>query len=175
MKETSKREKKKLEKMKQENIEKFDEAYQRSRIIPDEYKGKIRKRILKNTLIAVIIIAYLIGINLLSLNIETKTYILGIKVICIILAIISVTFFELSYRKDDGYLFLYGAEFLTIAVVSLFSIYAYIIFFDTYNNILAVILAVIAIYYLIKTIITIMNMKKQYYKEQNDIKDIVKK
>lgn len=174
-KELSKREQKKAEKIKQENIQKFDEEYKKSRIIPKDYKKKIRNRILKNTIIAIIIIAYLTALNILSLYIETPTYILGIKILCVVLAVISVIYFELSYKKDNGYLFLHGAEFLVIATITLFSVYAYSLFFITYNSILLYILIAVAIYFIIKTIVTLKNMKKQYYKEQNDIKEIVKK
>ena len=174
-KELSQREQKKLEKIKQDNIQKFDEEYKRSRIIPKEYKKKIRNRIIKNTAIALIVIIYLILLNVLSMHIETTTYILGIKVLCVILAIISVIYFELSYKKDNGYLFMHGAEFLVIATITLFSVYAYSLFFITYNNILLYILIAVVIYYIIKTILTLRNMKQEYYKSQNDIKEIVKK
>lgn len=174
-KELSKREQKRQEKIKQENIQKFDEEYKKSRIIPKDYKTKIRNRILKNTAIAIIVIAYLIALNLLSLYIETNTYILGIKILCVVLAVISVIYFELSYKKDNGYLFLHGAEFLVLATITLFSVYAYSLFFITYNNILLYILIAVVIYYIIKTILTLRNMKRQYYDEQNDIKEIVKK
>ena len=102
-KEVSKREQKRLEKIKQENIQKFDEEYKKSRVIPKDYKKKILNRILKSSVIAIIIIAYLIALNILSMHIETTPYILGIKVLCVILAIVSVIYFELSYRKDNGY------------------------------------------------------------------------
>ena len=52
-KELSKREQKRLEKITQENIQKFDEEYKKSRIIPKDYKKKILNRILKNSIIAV--------------------------------------------------------------------------------------------------------------------------
>ena len=174
-KETSKREQKRLEKIKQENIQKFDEEYIKSRIIPKDYKKQILNRILKNSVIALIVIIYLILLNVLSMHIETTTYILGIKILCIILAIVSVIYFELSYRKDNGYLFMHGVEFLLIATITLFSVYAYSLFFVTYNSILLYILIAVVIYYIIKTILTLRNMKQDYYKSQNDIKEIVKK
>ena len=174
-KEVSKREQKRLEKIKQENIQKFDEEYKKSRVIPKDYKKKILNRILKNSVIAIIAIAYLIALNVLSMHIETSTYIWGIKVVCVVLAIISVIYFELSYRKDNGYLFLHGAEFFVIATITLFSVYAYSLFYITYNSILLYILIAVIIYYIIKTYGTLRNMKKEYYKSQNDIKEIVKK
>ena len=174
-KELSKREQKRLEKLTQENIQKFDEEYKKSRIIPKDYKKKILNRIFKNSIIAVIVIAYLIALNVLSLHIETTQYMLGIKILCIALATVSVIYFELSYRKDNGYLFMHGVEFLIIATITLFSVYAYSLFFVTYNSILLYVLIGVAIYYIIKTICTLKNMKTEYYKSQNDIKEIVKK
>lgn len=174
-KELSKREQKKQEKIKEENIQKFHEEYQKSRIIPEDYEKQIKSRILKNTFIAFLIIGYLSALNILSSYIETVTYIIGIKIICVILAIVSVIYFELSYRKDNGYLFLYGIEFLVIATITLFSLYAYSIFYVTYNSILLYIIIAVGVYYIIKTICTLQNMKKQYYDAQNDIKEIVKK
>ena len=70
-KELSKKEQKKLDQITQENIQKFDEEYRKSRIIPKDYKKKILNRILKNSIIAIIVIAYLIALNVLSLHIET--------------------------------------------------------------------------------------------------------
>jgi len=174
-KELSKREQKKQEKLTQENIEKFHEEYKQSRIIPKDYKKKIRNRIIKNTMIALIVIIYLILLNILSMHIETALYILGIKGLCVVLAIVSVIYFELSYRKDNGYLFMHGAEFLFIATVTLFSVYAYVVFFVTYNTILVYILIGVIVYYIVKTILTLRNMKQEYYESQNDIKEIVKK
>lgn len=174
-KKLSKREEKKAEKIKQENIQKFDEEYQKSRIIPKDYKKQIRNRVLKNTCIALIMIGYLIAINILSMHIETKSYILGIKVVCVVLAVISVIYFELSYRKDNGYLFLHGTEFLSLATITLFSAYAYSLFYVTYNSILLYILIAVIIYFVIKTIFTLRSMKRKYYASQNDIKEIVKK
>ena len=174
-KEVSKREQKRLEKLKQENIEKFHEEYKQSRIIPKDYKKKIRNRILKNSAIAIIVIIYLILLNVLSMYIDTEPYIIGIKILCVVLAVISVIYFELSYRRDNGYLFMHGVEFLVLATITLFSVYAYSLFFVTYNNILLYILIAVVIYYIIKTICTLRNMKQEYYKSQNDIKEIVKK
>ena len=174
-KELSKKEQKEKDKITQENIKKFDEQYKKSRIIPEDYKKKIVNRILKNTVIAAIAIVYLIVLNVLSLHMDTAPYIISIKALSVVFAIISVIYFELCYRKDNGYLFMHGVEFLVLATITLFSAYAYYIFFITYNSILLYILIGVIIYYIIKTIFTLRYMKQDYYKSQNDIKDIVKK
>lgn len=175
MKQESKREQKRNEKLRQENIEKFDEEYKKSKVIPKEYKKKIKNRVLKNSSIALIAIIYLIAINWLSLKLETQVYITIIKILCIFGTITSVVFLELSYRKDNGYIFMHGIEFLVLTTVTLFSEYAYVLFYKTYNIILACILMGIVVYYIIKTIVTIKYMKRDYYNSLNDIKEIVKK
>ena len=158
-----------------EYIKKFDEQYKQSRIIPKDYKKKIVNRILKNTIIAIIAIAYLILLNVVSLHIETTSYIISIKVLSVVFAVISVIYLELCYKKDNGFLFMHGVEFLVLATITLFSAYAYYIFFVEYNSILLYILIAVIVYYIIKTICTLRFMKKEYYKSQNDIKEIVKK
>ena len=173
MKKISKREEKKLQKIKKENIEKFTQEIKENKKISIDYKKKIKNRILKNLIIAIISIIYLLSLNIVSFYINTNIYILLIKVICLILALISIIYFELCYRKDNGFLFLHGVEFLFLAAITLFSIYAYKIYFIIYNKILYAILLVDIIYFIIKTIYNISFMKKKYYKEQNDIKDIV--
>lgn len=175
MAEKSKRELKKEEKIKEENIRKLDEQIRESRKIPKEYKKKINKQIILNTITLIIIAIYLSCINILSLYIDTEIYLKYLKVFSIILAIISVVYFEISYRKDNEKLFLYGVEILFLAIITLFSNYAYYIFFNTYNKILLGITIVFVVYYIVKIFMLKIRMKKKYYKEQNDIKDITKK
>lgn len=175
MAEKSKRELKKEEKIKEENIRKLDEQIRENKKIPKEYKKKINKQIILNTITLIIIAIYLSCINILSLYIDTEIYLKYLKVFSIILAIISVVYFEISYRKDNEKLFLYGVEILFLAIITLFSNYAYYIFFNTYNKILLGITIVFVVYYIVKIFMLKIIMKKKYYKEQNDIKDITKK
>lgn len=175
MAEKSKRELKKEEKIKEENIRKLDEQIRESRKIPKEYKKKINKQIILNIITLIIITIYLSCINILSLYTDTEIYLKYLKVFSIILAIIAVVYFEISYRKDNEKLFLYGVEILFLAIITLFSNYAYYIFFNTYNKILLGITIVFVVYYIVKIFILRIRMKKKYYKEQNDIRDITKK
>ena len=166
---------KKEQKIREENIKKLDEQIRKSKKIPKEYKKKIRKQTILNVVTVLCMVIYLVSINILSLYLETETYLKTIKILSVILAVISIVYFELSYRKDNEKLFLYGTEVLIISMITLFSTYAYFIYFDTYNKILGIIAGVFVLYYLIKILIIRSRMKKQYYKEQNVIKEIIKK
>lgn len=175
MADKSKRELKKEQEVKEENIKKFNEQVELNKKIPDEYKNKINKKSTLSILIAFFMVIYLASINVLSLFMETKIYLIYIKVLSFVLCGISIVYFELGYRKDNEGLFLYGVEVFVLAVVTLFSNYLYYIFFDRYNAILTGIIIIVVVYYIIKTLIIRRKMKKQYYKEQNDIREIVKK
>ena len=166
---------KKEQKIREENIKKLDEQIRESKKIPKEYKKKMRKQTILNVVTVLCMVIYLVSINILSLYLETETYLKTIKILSVILAGISIVYFELSYRKDNEKLFLYGTEVLIISMVTLFSTYAYFIYFDTYNKILGIVAGILVIYYLMKILIIKSRMKKQYYKEQNDIKEIIKK
>lgn len=166
---------KKEQKIREENIKKLDEQIRESKKIPKEYKKKMRKQTILNVVTVLCMVIYLVSINILSLYLETGTYLKTIKILSVILAGISIIYFELSYRKDNEKLFLYGTEVLIISMITLFSTYAYFIYFDTYNKILGIVAGILVIYYLIKILIIRSRMKKQYYKEQNDIKEIIKK
>lgn len=175
MAEKSKREKLREQKIKEENIRNLDEQIMQSKKIPKEYKKKINKQIILNIITLVVIIIYLSCINALSLFMDTVTYLNCVKIFSVALAVISVIYFEFSYRKDNEKLFLYGVEILILAVITLSSNYIYYMFFDKYNSVLIGITVVFAVYYIMKIFVLRLLMKKQYYKEQNDIKDIVKK
>lgn len=166
---------KKEEKIKEENIRKLDEQIRESKKIPKEYKKKINKQIILNIITLITMTIYLFCMNILSLYTDTEIYLKYLKVFSVILAVIAVIYFEFSYRKDNEKLFLYGVEVLFLAVITLFSNYAYYMFFDTYNRILSEITIIFAVYYIIKIFILRINMKKKYYKEQNDIKEIIQK
>ena len=166
---------KKEQKIREENIKKLDEQIRESKKIPKEYKKKMRKQTILNVATVLCMVIYLVSINILSLYLETETYLKTIKILSVILAGISIIYFELSYRKDNEKLFLYGTEVLILGMITLFSTYAYFIYFDTYNKILGIVAVILVIYYLIKILIIRSRMKKQYYKEQNDIKEIIKK
>ena len=171
----SKRELEKEQKIKEENIKKFNEQVELNKKIPENYKKKINKKTISNIIILLTMVIYLVCVNILSLYIETKVYLTYIKILSFVLCAISIVYFELGYKKDNEGLFLYGVEVLILSFITLFSNYMYYLFFNSYNKILIGITAIAVVYYMIKILISRRKMKKQYYKEQNDIREIVKK
>lgn len=164
-----------LKKFHEENIQKLDEKIKQNKKIPKDYKKKMNNNTIFNLIVLLVITIYLVCLNFSSLYLETTMYIKSLKIFSIALAVISVVYFELSYRKDNEKLFLYGAEVLALAIVTLFSVYGYYIYFHSFNIILTFITVFFVLYYFIKTLVVRHRMKKLYYTEQNDISEIVKK
>lgn len=175
MSEKSKRELKRKEKIKEENIKKLDEQIKANKIISKDYKKKMNKRTIFNFLTIFAIVLYLFCLNISSIYTDTNIFLLMLKCFSILLAIISIIYFELAYRKDNERLFLYGIEILVLGIATLFSNYIYYIYFNSFNKIITCFTLVFIIYYLVKIFIARRNMRKKYYNEQNDIKEIIKK
>ena len=161
--------------VKEENIRKLDEQIKLNKKIPKEYRKNINKKVIYNVVLLVVILVYLISVDLSSLYMDTSVYLRIIKVISIVLATISIVYFELGYKKDNENVFLYGIEVFVIALITLFCCYAYELYFHNYNKILIIIATIVAIYYLLKIIYINRKMKKEYFRSLNDIKEITKK
>lgn len=175
MSEKSKRELKRKEKIKEENIKKLDEQIKANKIISKDYKKKMNKQTIFNFLTIFTIVLYLFCLNISSIYTDTNIFLLMLKCFSILLAIISIIYFELAYRKDNERLFLYGIEILVLGIATLLSNYIYYIYFNSFNKIITCFTLVFIIYYLVKIFIARRNMRKKYYNEQNDIKEIIKK
>lgn len=167
---------KRKEKEKQENIQKMEEVIKNKKKIVNHYTKKIHKKIIENLLYAIIFIIYLYLLYLGSQNIETSIFLTDLKVFSFGLLVLAIILFERSYKKDDGNLSMHGIEILILAIITLFLIYVYSLFISrTFSVIIVSISIVCILYYVIKSIIILYNMKKQYFKSNDDINEIIKK
>lgn len=172
-----KKESKKIveEKKINENINKLEEEIKNKKSIPKEEMTLINKKVFENIFIAIIVMIYFYFINMGSLNIETNVFLVDLKVFSICLIVFTIILFEYSYKKENGNICIHGIETLFIAIVTLFSIYAYTLFFDKFNLLIALSAFLFAIYYVGKSIIIYVKMKRNYFKKLSDIGDIIKK
>lgn len=173
MQEKGKRQLKKEQKIKEENIQKFEEEVIKNKQISNEFKIKMKKATIRNIIIAVILIVYMIFLNIAFWNFETNLYISMLKISSCIIGISSIIFFEIGYKRDNEYIFLNGAEIFITGILSLAYIYAYSLFFNTYSKMLMSITIILLIYFVIKVVILNIKMHRKYLKEKNDIKNIV--
>lgn len=143
--------------------------------LPEEQLNKLNNRIFKNMLLAIAIIVYLLLLNIGSLNIETPTYIMDLKVFSLLLIATTIIIFEISYKKDSGILCIYGIEILVLAILTLGLPTLYIIQKENYGFIITGAILAFTLYYMIKSYLIYRKQKKVHVKKVSDINEIIKK
>ena len=165
---------KKLNKQTSENIEKMKQNIEENKKLPKEQLDKMNKRVFNNILIAIFIMLYFYFINLGSINIEPQKLELDLKVFSVVTILITVAIFEIAYKKDSGIVAIYGIESMFVSLSTLFLTYLFTIYNKTFHLIVFWISLAFAIYYVLKSIIIYLKMKKEYKKSLSDINDIIK-
>ena len=162
-------------KQKKENIEKLAEVIENKKRIPKDELKKLNNKVFENILIAIMVMLYLYFIILGSINIATDAFLTDLKVFSILTLLLAIILFEKSFEKSNRNLCIHGIEILVLAIVTLSSIYTYSLFVDKFKLIIAISSFAFGIYYILKSIIIYIKLKKHYYKKENDIKEIIKK
>jgi hypothetical protein len=155
-------------------LKNFGRVIEEKNKIPKEIKEKIGSQLFQNIIFAVIIFVYLGALNLGMANIPTENYLMDLKVFSFILLAITIIFFELAYNKDKSELWLHGIEIMGVSIFTVYLIYFYSIYYNTFGNILFSFAFVYFLYYAIKIIIMRRKTIKNY-KNLTDIGEIVKK
>lgn len=157
------------------NIEKIEKEIVNKKKLPKEEENKINKKVFENILIANVIMIFLYLISLGSLNIETPVFITDLKVFSVTLIVFTILLFEYSYRKENGNICIHGIECFILAVFMLVSTYLYSIYFSDFYLIVSIASFLFAIYYVGKSILIYLKMRKKYFESVNDISEIIKK
>ena len=131
-------------------------------------------KIFKNLLKAIGIMGYFIVLNFAYTRMNVDRLINDIEVFSGIFLVLGLVFLERAYKKDDGKIAISGIELLCLSMHSL-SINHVITFYQyDFRFYLLTSSYVIAIYYVLKSIVTYTKEKRQYLKNLSDISEIVK-
>lgn len=161
--------------MKKETIDKIEGEINKKTTMPDSLKGKTRKEVFINLVLAIGIILYFIFLIMGSVDSTKISRTLDFRIFSLVLLFIAICLFEIAYKKDSGKIAINGIEILVVALITLF--FPYIIFeLDrTHQKYYFMVSGYISIYYIIKSIIITNRAKIKYEKQESDIKEIVKK
>lgn len=157
-----------------ENIAKLEKVIEEKKSIPKEIKEKISANTFENIIFAVIVFVYLGALNLGMANIPTENYLMDLKVFSILLLVTTIIMLEVAYKRDKANLWLHSVEFMIIAIFTLYLIYFYSMYYNTFGNIVFSFGAVCFIYYAIKIFVLKRKTIKDYNKKLIDIGEIVK-
>lgn len=158
---------------KKENIEKMLQTIKKNKKIPKDVLKKIYSTIFENLVIAIIIMLYLYFIILGYLNIEKNIYEIDLRVFTGFLFIITIFLIEMAYKNKNKKIAVHSIECLILSVCNLFFLYFYTIFFDKYKLIVGLISVSFGTYYIIKSIIILIIMKRKYLKTMSDVIEIL--
>lgn len=142
------------------------------RKLPKHIKEKLINITFINLLISIALMIYLLAINILYLNEDITIFSNSTKIMALILIVIDVLLFEISYRKDSGGLWIHSFELLICSVLVLAIPYIYQ--YHYVRNVLMFAPAFFSIYYIVKAIFIYVIEKKKYQNNLSDVKEIIK-
>ena len=161
--------------MKEETIEKIEDEIEKKTKMPGNLKEILRKEIFANIILAICIVIYFIFLVVGSIGTQKITREVDFKIFSLVLLFASIVLFEIAYKKDNFKLALNGIEILIIATITLFLPYIVFELDITHQKYYIISGSIIAIYYVIKSIVLANKAKKVYEKQASDIKEITKK
>ena len=162
--------------MKKSIIEKIEKEINEKTKLPNEVKEKIKKEVFTNITVASAIILYFIFIVLGSVGSIKNVRTIDLNIFSMLFLGIAIAIFEISYRKDDGKLSIYGIESLAVAIFTLFLPYIIFELNKTDKKYYLMVSIYIGAYYIIKSIIISIKTKNKYMNANiSDVKEIVKK
>lgn len=160
---------------KKNNIEKLSKVIEEKKKIPKEIKEKMNSKMFENIIFVAVILVYLGALNLGMANIPTDNYIMDLKVFSMMLLVVTIVTFEIAYKKDKGDIWLHGVEIMLVAIFTMYLIYFYSIFYNSYGSVIFTFSLAYLVYYGIKILIQKRQIIKEYNKSLVDIGEIVKK
>lgn len=153
-------------------LEKIEEEIKKQTTIPEEKKKKINKRIFKNIILAIVIVLYFIFINLGFYNLEPAKFLKDLHVFSIITIGITIIVFEMAYKKDNSELAIHGIEALAVSICTLITIYIREYYISKFSYIVNTIAILFAIYYVAKSIVIYIKLRKKALRRVSDIDKI---
>ena len=138
-----------------------------------EKRKKVNEKVFENTIIAVAIMLYFIIINFSYYRLSEDTLIIGLKIISMVILLLSITIFEMAYKKDSGKIAIYGIEILILALHALSIMQVVDITKIKFTTYVLISSYTFVIYYILKATILYTIDKRKYLESLSDIKEIV--
>lgn len=141
---------------------------------PEDVKNKVISQILECVLSAIIVYSYFIFLELGAKNIHNNIYVTDLKVFSVSFAVLAVVFLEKGYSNKNSKKICIGIEILIVAILTMLLQYCALYFSTRYRIIIPIFAILYNIYFFLKTLVMIRNIKSEYKRNSNDIKEIVK-
>ena len=154
-------------------VELMQEKIAEQRKIPNELKEKLDIITLRNLLISIAIMIYMIVVNLLFINESEEVFSRSIKTFAITLALIDIILFEISYKKESVTLAVHAIELLCFSLFVLSIPYIYFYMNPVVRSILMLSSVFLAIYYVAKAMVIHVIEINRYRNNLSDVLEIL--
>lgn len=138
-----------------------------------EKKKRVNEKVFENIIIAVAIMLYFIVINFSYYRLSENNLIIGLKILSMVILLLSITIFEIAYKKDSGKLAINGIEILVLASHALSIMQVIEIAKIKFTIYILISSYIFGIYYILKASILYTIDKRKYLESLSDIKEIV--
>lgn len=152
----------------------MEEEIENKRKLSQEAKDKMNGIIFLNFNISITLMLIMIAINIAFLNIMPNKFIMIIKSFSIFSILVTITMFELAYRKESVSKMFYGIELLAFSIIIMYIPYVYMHMPEMTRKIFMLTPVYFAIYYVAKSIFINRKINKEYMDSLSDVKEIVK-
>lgn len=165
--EKNKVQKNRIEKLSKKGIEAVSKRFK----ITENYMKDLKTSILKDAISIVATVLLFVGTYYLCRGTNTQGDML--KIIAVILQLVSIAILEISYRKEKIGYFIRGIELSAISYIYIYflNMLGYV---NAGKNTYITLIAIIAIYYVLKMFLTKNIIKGKNYNKYIDIKEITK-
>ena len=155
------------EKLMQQEIEE-------KRKLTKEVKDKIDSGVFFNFWLAVVIMIYMFFVNLTYIKLETLTFQMFMKIYSLILTIVMIVFFEISYRKDNLKYALTGIELLILNILVTYIPYVYYNKNEIIRKLIMLVPVYYGVYYSVKNFIIYKKEQIKHESNLSDVREIIK-
>lgn len=142
--------------------------------IKDILKKDIEKDILTNIIYLILVLIYFITFNTQGRLLDSDILIKYIDISSMTFLAIAIVMFEVGYRKEKTKIFIYGIEFLLLAIFTLLIKHMPKVLGYTMKDYIEVGIYAYIAYYILKSAIQYTIQKQNELKSLSDIKEIVK-
>lgn len=158
----------------EENAQTIIEREIAKKKVPKQVSQEILKKIFKNLILAIVVMAYFITCNILYTRLNLDNMELITKAISCVFLIASIILFEFAYKRDSGTSTITAIELLILSIHALFIHHVITIYQLDYQTYILTSSYLFAIYYVLKSIIIYTKARIKYLKSLSDISEIVK-
>ena len=158
--------------LEEKQLEAIGKERKKQKTISKVRKEKMDKNILENLCFGIVFLLYFIFLNLGAVHIRPEVYLVDLKVFSLVAMAVTVATYERAYHKDSGRIAIHGIELMILSIITLVALYIQQMYPTILTDVLNAVAILYEVYFVTKSIIVYLEMKKVALKRASDIRKI---